>query len=34
MEMDNNALQKSSEAMDLPPPVTPKSFKKHEVSKP
>ena len=30
----HNALQKFSAAMDLPPPVTPKSFKKHEVSFP
>ena len=30
----HNALQKFSAAMDLPPPVTPKSFKKHEVPMP
>ena len=30
----HNALQKFSAAMDLPPPVTPKSFRKHDVSFP
>ena len=33
-ENGHNALHKFSAAMDLPPPVTPKSFKKHEVSIP
>ena len=30
----HNALHKFSAAMDLPSPVAPKSFKKHEVSIP
>ena len=30
----HNALQKFSAAMDLPSPVAPKNFKKHEVSIP